>query len=108
MNREAAMSDATALVLALLAGALIGTAFFGGLWWTVRRGLSSRHPALLFLGSLLLRTALALAGIYLVTRGDMRRLLACLLGFFLARILVTRLARAPAGNGSRVAGGGET
>jgi F1F0 ATPase subunit 2 len=103
-----AMSDAPALVLALLAGAMLGTLFFGGLWWTVRRGLSSPHPALLFAGSLLLRTTIALAGFYLVTRGDLRRLLACLLGFFLARILVTRLARAPAGAGSRVAGGGET
>jgi len=102
------MSDAPALVLALLAGATLGTLFFGGLWWTVRRGLSSSRPALLFLGSLLLRTAIAVAGFVLVSRGDLRRLLACLLGFFLARILVTRLARAPVGAGSRVAGGGET
>jgi F1F0 ATPase subunit 2 len=103
-----AMSDAPSLVLALLAGAMLGTLFFGGLWWTVRRGLSSSRPALLFLGSLLLRTSVAVAGFVLVSRGDLRRLLACLLGFFLARILVTRLARAPAGAASRVAGGGET
>jgi F1F0 ATPase subunit 2 len=102
------MRDAPALVLALLAGAMLGTLFFGGLWWTVRRGLSSPNPALLFLGSLLLRMAIALAGFYLVTRGDLGRLLACLLGFFLARILVTRLARAPSGAGRRVAGEGET
>jgi F1F0 ATPase subunit 2 len=102
------MSEAPALVLALLMGALTGTIFFGGLWWTVRRGLSSRQPALLFLGSLLLRTAVALAGFYLASRGDLRRLLACLLGFLLARTLVTRLARSPAGAGGRIAGGGET
>jgi F1F0 ATPase subunit 2 len=102
------MSDAPALALALLAGALVGTIFFGGLWWTVRRGLSSRRPALLFLGSLLLRTAAALAGFYFASRGDLKRLLACLLGFVIARLLVTRLARAPAGAGSRIARGGET
>jgi F1F0 ATPase subunit 2 len=102
------MSEAPALSLALLAGALLGAVFFGGLWWTIRRGLSSRRPALLFLGSLLLRTAMAVAGFYLVARGDLRRLLACLLGFFLARILVTRFTRAPSVHEGRIAGGGET
>lgn len=102
------MNEAAALFLSLLAGALLGAAFFGGLWWTIRRGLSSRRPALMFLGSLLLRTSMAVAGFYLTARGDLRRLLACLLGFFLARILVTWFARAPSGNEGRIAGGGET
>ena len=29
------------LVLALLAGGVLGAMFFGGLWWTVRRGAAS-------------------------------------------------------------------
>jgi flagellar biosynthesis/type III secretory pathway ATPase len=37
----------------------------------------------------------AVTGFYLVGRGDGHRRLACLLGFFLARTLLTRLARAP-------------
>jgi F1F0 ATPase subunit 2 len=100
------MSDAPALIVALLAGSLLGAAFFAGLWWTVRRGLSSRHPGLLFLGSLLLRTAAAVAGFYFVCRGDPRRLLACLAGFFLARLLVTRLARVRSPDACRPTGGG--
>jgi F1F0 ATPase subunit 2 len=102
------MSDAPTLILALLAGALLGALYFAGLWWTIRMGLSSRRPALLFLGSLLLRTLIAVAGFYFISRGDLRRLLACLLGFFLARILVTRLTRVPIGNGNRISGGGES
>ncbi len=39
-------------------GVLLGTIFFGGLWWTIRRGVSSKQPAALFFFSLLLRTAL--------------------------------------------------
>ena len=31
------MSDTLALALALFAGALLGTFFFGGLWWTVQK-----------------------------------------------------------------------
>ena len=95
MNRRIKMSETLALILALLAGALLGTIFFGGLWWTIRRGMSSQQPAALFFFSLLLRTGIALAGFYFVARGDWRRVLACLLGFFLARILVTRLTRVP-------------
>ena len=85
----------SALVLPLLAGVLLGMSFFGGLWWTIRRGVSSKQPAALFFFSLLLRTAIALAGFYFVARGDWRRVLACLVGFILARILVTWLTRVP-------------
>jgi F1F0 ATPase subunit 2 len=45
----------------------------------------------LFLGSLLLRTSIALAGFYFVSGGHWERLLACLLGFVIARLIVTRL-----------------
>src|SRR5277367_5657311 len=91
------MSDLPALVLALLAGALLGVFFFGGLWWTVQKGVTSERPALWFLGSLLLRTGLILAGFYFLAQGHWSRLVACLLGFLIARIIVVkRLTRAPA------------
>jgi F1F0 ATPase subunit 2 len=89
------------------AGLVLGVFFFGGLWWTVRKGLSSAQPALWFLFSLLLRIALTLAGFYLVAAGDWRRLLACLAGFIAARFLVTHLAAPPAttpGSSAREAG----
>jgi F1F0 ATPase subunit 2 len=89
------MRDALNLLLALLLGTFLGAAFFGGLWWTIRKGVSSRVPALWFLGSILLRTAITVVGFYLVGHRDWHRLLACLLGFLLARTLATRLTRAP-------------
>jgi F1F0 ATPase subunit 2 len=87
------MTEAFGLVLALLGGVLLGAIFFGGLWWTVRKGVSSKQPALLFLGSLLLRTGIALAGFYFIGRGNWERLLVSLLGFVVARIIVTHLTR---------------
>ena len=91
------MSDIPVLAAALLAGALLGAFFFGGLWWTVQKGISSERPALWFLGSLLLRTGVVLAGIYFVAQAHWSRLVACLLGFLIARIIVVkRLARLPA------------
>lgn len=92
------MNDPLLLLLAGAAGLLLGSIFFGGLWWTVRKGLSARQPALWFFGSTLLRMGIALAGFYFVGRGDWRRLLACLLGFVIARFVVTWLTRAPAEN----------
>jgi F1F0 ATPase subunit 2 len=88
------MNEPLTLVLPLVTGILLGAIFFGGLWWTVQKGLSSKRSALWFFGSLLLRTSIALAGFYFVSRGHWERLLACLLGFVIARFIVTRLTRA--------------
>ncbi len=89
------MNETLALVPALLTGVLLGAMFFGGLWWTVRTGVSSKRPALWFLGSLLLRTSITVTGFYFVSRGDWRKLLLCLLGFVIAHFLVTRLTGSP-------------
>jgi len=87
------MNETLTLLLAWVAGGLLGTIFFGGLWWTVRQGVSSPHPALWFLGSMLVRMGLAVAGIYLVGRGDWKRLVACFLGFLVGRLIVMWLTR---------------
>ena len=90
------MSDPLTLVLALLTGAVLGACFFGGLWWTVQKGLASETPALWFLGSLVLRTGVTLAAFYFVSQGHWSRLGACLLGFVVARVVIAKwLARTP-------------
>jgi F1F0 ATPase subunit 2 len=88
------MNEPLSLVLALITGVVLGAIFFGGLWWTVRKGFSSKQPALWFFGSLILRTSLASAGFYFVAHAHWERLLACLLGFITARFIVIRLTRA--------------
>ena len=93
-----AMNEPLSLAFALAAGVLLGAMFYGGLWWTVRRGVSSKRVALWFLGSLLLRMGVALAGFYFVAGGHWERLLLCLLGFVMARVAVTRLTRLPGEN----------
>jgi len=91
------MNETLMLVLAGGAGVLLGAIFFGGLWWTVRKGVSSPRPALWFLGSLLVRSGIVVAGFYVVSGGHGERLVAGLLGFVVARLLVTRIARPRAG-----------
>jgi len=92
------MNDLMPLTLAALGGAALGAAFYGGLYWTIRRGIRSTTPALWFSGSLLLRTALVLVGFYAISGGDWRRLVACLPGFLLARVAVTRWGYQSGGN----------
>ncbi len=81
------------MLMALLEGALLGVFFFAGLWWTVRKIESTKQVALLFLGSMLLRTSVVILGFYFILGDNWQRLLAGLLGFVIARIIVTRLTR---------------
>ena len=87
------MNETLALVLAGLAGGGLGAFFFGGLWWTVRKGVPSSRPALWFLGSGLLRTGVVVAGFYLVGGGHWPRLVGSLVGFIVARFIVGWLTR---------------
>jgi len=91
------MNEITTLiwVLAVVAGLLLGTMFFVGLWWTVQKAVFSQRPALWLLGSQLLRTSLVLAGFYVVSGSHWQRLLACLLGFVIARFIVIQFTGRP-------------
>ncbi len=80
-------------VLAFAAGGLLGVVFFGGLLWTVRRGTTSSQPGLWFSVSLLVRTAIVLAGFYAVSTDHWQRMLLCLVGFTIARPVVERVTR---------------
>jgi F1F0 ATPase subunit 2 len=81
------------LSLAVSAGLLTGTFFFGGLWWTVTHGLRSKRPALLFCASLLVRFGVALTAFYAIGFGHVDRLIASLLGFVASRFIIGCIVR---------------
>jgi len=81
------------LLVSLVEGALLGLFFFLGLWWTVHKLESKKHVALFFLGSMLLRTSVVILGFYFLLGDNWQRLIAGLLGFIIARIVITRLTR---------------
>jgi F1F0 ATPase subunit 2 len=89
------MNEILALALAWLAGTALGGVFFGGLWWTVHKGISSQQPVVWFAGSLLLRMTITLGGFYLVMGSSWQRLLLCSIGFIMARLLVSWITRLP-------------
>jgi F1F0 ATPase subunit 2 len=75
------------LVLAAVAGLGLGLLLYGGLYFTVTRGLNSQCPALWFVGSLLMRMSLVLTGFYYISGGDWQRLIACLAGLVVTGII---------------------
>lgn len=87
------MSEFSYVVLAVGTGVLLGAFFFGGLWWTVKKGVSFTHPALLFMGSMIIRIGVVLVGFYFVSCGHWERFLGCLVGFIIARIIVMRFTK---------------
>jgi F1F0 ATPase subunit 2 len=82
------MTENIYLILALIAGIIIGFIFFGGLWLTVKTGVTSKKPALLFIISFVLRTGITLLGFYFVSAGNFKKMVACLIGFTVARFII--------------------
>ena len=79
--------------MAFLVGMGTGIVYFGGLWWTVRQLPHARQPALLTLGSFLVRTGIGLTAFYLASGGRWERILISLLGFIIMRVILVRRAR---------------
>ena len=87
------MIDLLTIFLVLGVGLLLGVLFFGGLWFTVKKALTSKKPALWFIGSSILRLGITLIGFYYIAMEDWRRLLICLFGFVIARFIVIRFTK---------------
>jgi F1F0 ATPase subunit 2 len=90
---EPEVSDIGLILGPLAAGMVLGTVFFGGLWWTVTRGLNGTIPAVWFGLSALVRMAIAVSGLYYFARLGLPSLIACLCGLLVARGVVKRLTR---------------
>jgi F1F0 ATPase subunit 2 len=86
------MTQLNFILLAVFGGGLAGGIFFGGLWWTVQRIQQVRSPALLVLGSLLLRLVLTMAVFYAImaVTGQLLYLGLALLAFLAVRLILTR------------------
>ncbi len=79
------------LALSAAAGAVLGVVYFGGLWMTLRLLQQVRSPALLVFGSFLARSLVVVAGFLVVAGPHWQRLVAILVGFLVARLILTRV-----------------
>jgi F1F0 ATPase subunit 2 len=80
-------------VIILLAGFLLGAFYFGGLWITVNNISRVKNHVFLFLGSLVIRLAIALIGFYFIGAHNWQRMLLLLIGFMSARFIIIRLTK---------------
>ncbi|MBN1152979.1 MAG: hypothetical protein JXA58_07200 [Dehalococcoidia bacterium] len=85
------MTDVEMAAAGLLAGVLLGGVFFGGLWLTTTRMSRSRNVVFLTVGSFVGRSAIGLAGLFLVARFmGFIGIVSALLGFMAMQILFVR------------------
>ena len=89
------MNEVGTVILILIAGFLLGIFFFGGLWWTTKKGILSKSPALWFLTSLFVRLGITMTGFYFISRDHWERVLICLAGFIVARGIILRFTKVP-------------
>lgn len=85
--------SAIAIVGVLLAGVALGLFFFGGLWLTVARLTTARHPAILAVASFWIRTAVVAGAMLLVIRQHWQYGLILILGFALGRVATSVAVR---------------
>lgn len=79
------------LFLAFVSGLAVGLFFFGGLWLTLCKAPRVRYPGLLSFGSFLGRMIITLLAFYFVMGAQWQRLPACMGGFLVMRMVLTRL-----------------
>lgn len=79
------------LAIALFGGFVLGLFYFYSLWITVRQLPVTAYPIPLTLGSFIARLAITLLGFYLLMNGHWQRGLIALVGFTIARTILTRI-----------------
>ena len=87
------MNETGMILITLIMGILLGLFFFGGLWWTTKKGLLSKTPAQWFLTSLFVRIGIVIIVFYYLSRGHWERALICLIGFIIARTIIMRITQ---------------
>lgn len=87
------MNEISNMVLPFIVGWLLAILFFGGLWFTVKKLTASKMPALLVLGSFIVRVGIVLIGFYFIGSGDWKKLIVCLIGFVVARFAVIHFTK---------------
>jgi len=88
-----------------VAGAALGTFFFGVMWLTINQLDRSQAPAALLMVSFFGRLVITLAGFIYVAGRQPERLVAALAGFVAARLVMVAYFR-PVAPGRRGGGGG--
>lgn len=84
------------MVVGFFGGVVLGLVFFGGLYWSVQKLSTVKHPGLLMMASLLLRMGVLLTGLYFLMAGEIKNLLAAVAGVMLMKfVMIARVRENP-------------
>ncbi|EPR66368.1 ATP synthase subunit I [Cyclobacterium qasimii] len=87
------MNDLVMDLLVLFGGVCLGFLFFGGLWFTSKKMLTSKKVVLWYLGSLFIRVGITLIGFYYLGQNSLEYMVICLFGFIVARFVVIKMTK---------------
>ncbi len=82
------MINISNMIVPFIVGLLLSILFFGGLWFTVKKLLTSEMTAMLMISSFIFRIGIVLVGFYFIGLDDWKNLIACLFGFMVGRFFV--------------------
>ncbi len=85
--------EADELILGFLGGIVLGLVFFGGLYWSVNQLPTVKYPGLLMMASMFVRMAILLTGLYFLMAGDIKHLLAAVVGVMLVKFVMIARVR---------------
>lgn len=87
------MNETVTMIAAFVGGMALGIIFFGGLWFTVKKAVDAKIPALWVFSSFVLRIGITVVGFYFIGAENWQRLIICLLGFIAARFIVLHFTK---------------
>jgi F1F0 ATPase subunit 2 len=87
------MNEIIYIIIVFICGIILGIIFFGGLWLTIKKSVTSKTPGLLFFASFLIRTGIALLGFYFLAANNWKNMVACLVGFIISRFIIKQYTK---------------
>jgi F1F0 ATPase subunit 2 len=85
------MSPVLLLMVSFFGGALLGVFYFNNLWNTVKKVTDEGKQGMFLITGYFIRTAIVLAGFYIIMSGRWERIVAALAGFILMREIMKRV-----------------
>jgi F1F0 ATPase subunit 2 len=85
------MSPVLLLMVSFFGGALLGVFYFHSLWNTVKKVTDEGKQGMFLITGYFIRTAIVLAGFYMIMSGRWERIVAALAGFILMREIMKRV-----------------
>ena len=72
----------------LIIGFLLGVFYFGGLWWTTKKIITAKRPAILLMGSFFVRVMTVLYVLYIFADSNFMNILTIMIGFMGSRFII--------------------